>query len=348
MKILKILFWIIVSLTLLAGGIAALVWHLIFSPAINISEPIQFVVNRQDNLQSIAERLSDGAGLEYPQVFMLLAQRMNVEKNLRPGKFEIKPGMNNRELAILFRKGGTYTVDVVIRGSQDVRKIAKVLSDKIEPAEDEIQALLNDNKYLSNFGFDSMSVAAMFIPNTYNMYWYTTADEVLTKLHQEYLKFWDSTKKAKADSLGLSPLQVAVLASIIDKETNQVDEMPMIAGVYLNRLKNGWKLQADPTVKFALDSMSMTRIYNSDTKIEHPFNTYFIDGLPPSPICIPSVQSQEAVLNYTKHNFMYFCARPDFSGYHVFAVSLDAHNRNAAIYHKFLNKLEKEKNANPK
>lgn len=343
MKFLKFVLWSIVSLALLAGGIAAAIWYFVFSPAINITENQQLTLKRTDNLQSLTEKLTETCGLKYPRIFYLIAERMNVEKNLRAGKFEITPNMNNKELAVLFRKGGTFTTNIVIRGSWDLRNIPTVLGNNLEPDPDSFKGVLDNSAYLSKFGFNNKTVAAMFIPNTYNMYWFSTTDEVLSRFYKEYQHFWNKERSAKADSLGLTPLQVSILASILDKETNQVSEMPRIAGVYLNRLNEGWKLQADPTVKYALDSMTMTRIYIEHTLIESPYNTYFIAGLPPAPICIPSVQAIDAVLNREQHDLMYFCAKPDFSGFHVFAKTLDEHNRNANLYHRFLNKLDREK-----
>lgn len=316
-------------------------WYYIYSPALTITEPYRLIVQRGDNLQNVTMKLHKNCGLKHPKVFIWIAERMNVEKNLHAGRFEFLPTMNNREIAKLLRSGSTYTVNVTIRGSTDLNNIPVLLGKYLEPDKDSFQVMLDSNAYLSKYGFNKKTVAAMFIPNTYNMYWFTTADETLERFYKEYKRFWNIERRVKADSVGLTILEVSILASIIDKETNQVYEMPRIAGVYLNRLRKGWKLQADPTVKYALDSMSMKRILVEHTQVENPYNTYDIVGLPPSPICIPSVQAIDAVLNYEHHQYMYFCAKPDFSGLHIFAENLDEHNRNAKAYHRFLNQLER-------
>lgn len=338
----KFLIRLFLALLLIGAITAGGVCYLIMGPALDIESPQKLIIERSDDINSVTKKLEQGFGLKHPKVFLLIANKMNVGNVLRPGRFEIEPEMSNRAIAVLLRKGGTLTVDVVIRGTQDIRNMPAFLGEKLEPDEGDFYALLNSDEHLSQFGFSSKTVAAMFIPNTYNMFWFANAEDVLLRMHSEYQKFWNEKRLKQASDIGLTPIEVSILASILDKETNKVDEMPRIAGVYLNRLRNNWKLQADPTVKFAMDSMSLKRILKGHTLIEHPYNTYFVEGLPPGPICIPSLQAIKAVLEPEEHNYMFFCARPDMSGYHNFAVTLDQHNLNAANYHKFLNRLERE------
>jgi UPF0755 protein len=176
-----------------------------------------------------------------------------------------------------------------------------------------------------------------FIPNTYELWWTTDAYEFTGRMHKEYLKFWNEERQLKAKSTRLSIEEVMILASIVEKETQKNDEKSAIAGVYINRLRKDWPLQADPTVVYAWGDFEMKRVLKIHTAIDSPFNTYKYGGLPPGVICVPSIASIDAVLNYQKHDYMYFCAKADMSGYHVFSRTLAEHNRYARAYQKALN-----------
>jgi UPF0755 protein len=215
--------------------------------------------------------------------------------------------------------------------------LAGRIGDQIEADSSSIVAYLTDVTNLSHLGFNAKTIPALFLPNTYEFYWNTDAEKFVEKMKGEYDKYWNEERRNKARAIGLSPVQVSILASIVDKETNKTDEMPRIAGVYLNRLRSGWLLQADPTLVFAVGDFEMKRVLNIHKEVESPYNTYKYTGLPPGPICIPSLQSINAVLNAEKHKYYYFCAKEDFSGYHNFAKTLTEHNRNAARYQRALN-----------
>jgi UPF0755 protein len=329
------LIWVLILL-LATGSACGIFYYLFMGNTLGISESIILKIENEENLESITEKLITEVGLKHPELFKLLAREMNVENNLRPSKIKIEPGLNKRQLAVKLRQGGVVTVDLILRGTLDIKKVPALLSEKFEPEEDAFLVALNNEGYYAEWGFNKSDIYAVFVPNTYNMYYYTSPEGILKRMHQEWLKYWNDERKARASQIGLSPKHVHILASIVDKETTQFDEMPKIAGVYLNRLKNNWMLQADPTVKFAMDSMSLKRILKVHTLIKSPFNTYYILGLPPGPICIPSLQSIESVLNAESHQYMYFCAKPDYSGYHVFSKTLDEHNTHAYKYHRFL------------
>jgi len=197
---------------------------------------------------------------------------------------------------------------------------------------------LNNDKIASGYGLTHESFPMLFIPNSYEFYWNTSPQKFIDRMKREYDQFWTETRKKKAADLELSPLQIVTIASIVQEETNKNDEKSRMAGVYINRVKKGWLLQADPTVKFALGNFLIKRILTSDLTIDSPYNTYKYVGLPPGPINFPDIVSVDAVLNTEHHNYMYFCAKEDFSGYHNFALSLAEHNRNAARYQNELNK----------
>jgi UPF0755 protein len=190
---------------------------------------------------------------------------------------------------------------------------------------------------IDSLGFDQYSIVCNFIPNTYEVYWTISPKGLLLKMNKEYKRYWNDERLALAKQLGLSPNEVMTLASIVSEESNQEKEYSLIAGVYLNRVRKGMLLQADPTVKFALQDFSLKRILGKHLEVESPYNTYRKTGLPPGPICIPSVKVIDAVLHTQPHSYIYFCAKEDFSGYHNFAVTLEEHNQNARRYQRALN-----------
>lgn len=196
---------------------------------------------------------------------------------------------------------------------------------------------------MSCFGYDKADIPSFFIPDTYEVYWDISAQEFFEKMAAWNRQYWNDSRKAKAKAAGLTPAEVSTLASIVDEETANVAEMPIVAGLYINRLKRGMPLQADPTVKYALGDPTRRRILNKDLEVNSPYNTYKHKGLPPGPIRIPTKQALESVLNYTKHSYLYMCAKEDFSGTHNFAKTLSEHNANAKRYQHALNKLNIKK-----
>jgi UPF0755 protein len=202
----------------------------------------------------------------------------------------------------------------------------------------EMNALLNDPVYCESLGFTPTTIKAMFIPNTYEVYWNISAENLIERMKREYDAFWTESRRELAQKIRLTPLEVSILASIIEEESAMTDEYPTIAGLYINRLHRGMPLQADPTVKYALGDFTIQRMLKEHLQVDSPYNTYLYTGLPPGPLRIPSPKGLESVLNYQKHNYLYMCAKEDFSGRHNFAVSLSEHNRNAERYHAELNR----------
>ena len=244
--------------------------------------------------------------------------------------------MSNRQLCNMLNGGLQTPVKVTFNNIRDVAMLAGRIGEQIEADSIEIMNYLNDVANLADLGFTRQTIPAMFLPNTYEFYWNTNAAQFTEKMKKEYDKYWNEERLAQAKEVGLTPIQVSILASIVDKETNKTDEMAKIAGVYLNRLRNGWLLQADPTLVFAVGDFGLKRVLNIHKEVESPYNTYKYHGLPPGPICIPSLAAINSVLNAEKHNYYYFCAKDDFSGYHVFAKTLTEHNRNAEKYRRKL------------
>lgn len=271
--------------------------------------------------------------------FEWFARNRKYPEHVKGGHYVIKDKMSNLEVVRLLNSGCQTPVNVTFNNVRDIYQLSEKVSQQIEASYFELVSLLEDTAYISKLGFTKETLPVMFIPNTYELYWTSTAEKFVSRMKSEYDRFWTSERKAKASEKKLTPLEVSILASIVEKETTKTDEMPTIAGVYINRLDKNWRLQADPTLVFALGDFGLRRILNEHKNIESPYNTYKYGGLPPGPICIPSVQAIEAVLNAEKHKYMYFCAKDDQSGYHNFATTNIEHQRNSYKYHQSLNKL---------
>jgi UPF0755 protein len=241
-------------------------------------------------------------------------------------------------LVKLMVSGKQTPIDITFKYAERKNDLIRFWTTKLEADSNEMYRLMNDASIFEDIGLDTINSVSMFIPNTYNFYWNTTAEDLLLRLKKEYVLFWNKERKAKAMVLGLTPQQVSIMASIVQKETYQRSEMPVVAGVYYNRLKRGMPFQADPTILFALNDKSIRRVSGAMLKEDSPYNTYLYTGLIPGPICIPSVQTIDAVLDLKKHNYLYFCAKEDFSGFHNFASSFAQHQINARKYQRELNK----------
>ena len=230
-------------------------------------------------------------------------------------------------------------VQLTFGSVRTLEDLAKKISQTINADSTELMRTFNDVNLQKKYGFNNQTFISLFIPNTYEVYSDITPEELVDRMAKEYKKFWTAKRKAKAKKLGLSQSEVTTLASIVHEEQKvKIDEQPKIAGLYLNRLKNGWLLQADPTVKYALNNPSLKRLLYKHLEIDSPYNTYKNTGLPPGPICIPEPNAIDAVLNHEKHNYFFMCAKPEYSGYHNFAQTNAQHEVNARIYHNWLKK----------
>ena len=256
---------------------------------------------------------------------------------LHTGRYRVAEGMTCLELFRNLRAGAQEPMRLVVPSVRTMDRLASVLGESLMADSSEIAGVLTDSVRLDALGYTTATVPALFIPNTYEVYWDISVDQLLERMQTEHSKFWNEARRAKAEALGLTPTEVATLASIVDEETANNAEKPMIAGLYLNRLRRGMLLQADPTVKFAVGDFTLRRILANHLKVESPYNTYRHPGLPPGPIRIPSIAGLEAVLGATDHPYLYMCAKADFSGTHNFATTLQEHYRNARLYIRALN-----------
>ena len=275
--------------------------------------------------------------------FDFVATSRNYSTNVKAGKFLFKKDMTSFDMVRSLRLN--VPVKVAFNNQETLGKLVQRLATQLEPDSLKLDVAFTNTPFLEENGLTEETVLALFIPNTYEFYWNTPADKIAQKLAKEYRIFWNNERTEKAKTLGLTPIQVYTLASIVHKETAKVDERPTVAGVYLNRLKQDMPLQADPTIIYAIKKRSgdfdqeIKRVFFNDLRINSPYNTYVNKGLPPGPIAMPDVSAIDAVLNSEKHDYIYFCANPDKPGYHAFASSYEAHQVNAKKYAEWVTKL---------
>jgi len=330
----------LLALILLAAGGAFWVYQkYIAGPAVpeGLSD-YTLVIPTGVGFETVVDSLTEKGILEDEQVFRLFAERMAYARNpMRAGRFEVEPGWNMIELIRHLRNGPQAPVDVVLTNERLPENVAAKAARFIEPDSIDLWSAMQNEELIQALGFEPATLMSLFIPNTYEFFWNTSPQDFLERMKKEYERFWSSAgRRAKAEAIGLSFAEVYTLASIVEKETLVGTEKPRIAGVYLNRLDIGMRLQADPTAVFARRDFGTPRVTDYHTKYDSPYNTYMYAGLPPGPIAMASISSIDAVLNAEGHNYLYFCAKGDGSGQHAFARNLAAHNRNAAIYRRNL------------
>lgn len=271
------------------------------------------------------------------EAFVSMAAMMGYTSAVKPGRYELSRGLTARSLVAMLRTGSQKPVNVTFNNVRTLQSLAGTVSRYLEADSVELLAAMCDTASLAAWGLAPQAAPAIYLPDTYSFWWSVRPRAFVERMHKEYVHFWNKGRLHKADSLGLSPIQVSTLASIVEEESNLPDEQRIIASVYLNRLRISMPLQACPTIKFALGDFSIRRVSHSDTQVDSPYNTYKNPGLPPGPIRIPSKKAIDAVLNAADTDFLFMCARPDGSGRHSFARTLAQHQRNASEYHKSLN-----------
>jgi len=294
-------------------------------------------ITEKTSFEEVTDTLKTNAVLNDFRAFRWVARRKNYPASVKPGRYAIKKGMNANQIVNILRSGLQEPVKLTFNNVRVKEDLAGKVHKYLQADSLSILGLFENKELIQKYGFTAETFSLMFIPNTYEFYWTTTAEQFSERMYAEYKHFWDSVRVKKAENLEMTPIQVAILASIVQEEAAKNEEKPKIAGVFINRLKRGMPLQADPTVKFAVGDVTLRRILNAHLVIDSPYNTYIYAGLPPGPITFPEVTSIDAVLNFEKHRYLYFCAKPDFSGYHNFAATTGEHGRNAAAYQNALN-----------
>ena len=288
------------------------------------------------NYEQVKAELQEDGFISDMFSFDLLAQRAQLPAHIHAGKYRIGREMSNFNIIRMLRSGRQTPVKLVIYKLRTKRDLIVLLSSNLEADSASLQQMMTDKAYLTAFGLDTNTVMCAIMPDTYDFYWNTNADKAFRKIFKNYARYWDAAHRDEAGKQGLSQKQAIIIASIVDEETNLSDDKPKIASVYINRLQKGMKLQADPTVKFALGDFTIRRVAGAMLTNTSPYNTYLYEGLPPGPICTPAISSIEAVLQAPKTNYLYFCAKEDFSGHSAFAATFDEQLKNARAYQKAL------------
>ena len=332
----KILVGSLLAAILLGIAGIAHIYYYFFAQPFQITDTTYIYIDRDDDVDSVYHKIIDAGNPKQMHGFESLVRYQGY--NVKTGRYAIKPTDNMRYLHRRLSMGYQTPVKLTVGSVRTLDRIARNTARQLMVDSCEIANILNDTSYISKLGFTPETLPALFIPNTYEVYWNMSAEDFMQRMLKEHKAFWNEKRLKQAEAIGLTPIEVATLASIVEEETANQTEKPMVAGLYINRLKKGMLLQADPTVKFSLQEFGLKRILFKHLEVDSPYNTYKYAGLPPGPIRVPSYQGLESVLNYTKHNYLYMCAKEDFSGTHNFAVTSAQHAANARKYQQALNR----------
>ena len=346
---LKLNIWVVIAAVLLAGAAGFLAGRYV-SDNRKPNFPGKYVlyVRPEMSVDQLRDSVVNGAGALRPRSIDRVFRKMDVGENIKPGRYVIDASSTSIYVARMLVYGWQTPQNLTLSGTiRSKGSIAKKISAQMMVDSAAIDKALNDTAFLAGYGFTPENVFAMFLPDTYQMYWTASVEDVFDRFKKEYDRFWTADRIARAEALKLTPMQVSVMASIVNGETLQKAEYPVIAGVYLNRYRKGMKLQADPTVAFCFD-YTLDRILKKHLTVDSPYNTYKYKGLPPAPINVPPKACIDAVLNPDRHNYLYFCASPSFDGTHRFASSYNEHLRNAREFQRALTARNKAKAAESK
>ncbi len=334
----KRIIWIVALGAVLVIGAAGALWlsGVLFGNGVKTEGYVY--LRSGSSYSQLMDSLDHGDRLSRRKAFMACAVAAGLPDKSFGGAYRLKKGMSNRDIARMFLHSLQAPVRLTFNNIRTADQLAGSLSRHIEADSLHLRAVLTSDTVAAAYGLRPETIIAMFIPNTYEVYWDIAPRRLCDKMNAEYRKFWNDKRESLRLETGLTRTEVSTLASIVYEETKKVEEMPRVAGVYINRLKIGMPLQADPTVKFAIGDFAIKRVTREMLAVKSPYNTYKNTGLPPGPICMPSIVAIDAVLNYERHKYLYFCAREDFSGYHNFASTLNEHNANARRYTRALNR----------
>jgi UPF0755 protein len=331
---------IILSILFIVGAIIGYIYYSkIYNP--NVVEDTAILIPNNATFDEVTEIILPH--IKNKNSFDWVAKQKNYPNVIKSGKYLIKKGMNNNDLVNLLRSGKQATIKITFNNQDTLEKLSGRIAEQIDADSIEILSAVLDTDFLKKNNYTKANVLGMFVPNSYEFYWNTTAEKFRDRMLRESKVFWNTSRQEKAGTLHLTKNEVITLASIVQKETANTNERPIVAGLYLNRLRDKWALGADPTIIFALkqkygQDYEVKRVLNKDLEINSPYNTYKNAGLPPSLIAMPDISSIDAVLNYAKHEYYYMCASVTKIGYHEFAKTPAQHSVNASKYHKWLSK----------
>lgn len=344
MYIRRILVIVLLLVAVGMGVFSYFVFQTLLTPNTSFQEEYQYIyIKNDDNYNDVLEKISPL--LKDPETFNTVARQKKYVINIKPGRFQLLKNMTNNDIINALRSRNV-PLNIVFNNQDRLPKLAGRISHQLEADSTELMTAMTDTVFLRENGFSSQTALNMYIPNKYEFYWNTSAKKFRERMLKEYKRFWNENRLEKAEEIGLTPNEVQNLAAIVQKETAQAVERKRVAGVYMNRLHNGWKLEADPTVIYALknngttyDTTTYKRVLYKDLKIDSPYNTYLNEGIPPGPIAMPDISSIEAVLNYEQHDYFYFVANPKKPGFHNFSKTLAQHNRYKREYVNWLKKI---------
>jgi UPF0755 protein len=337
----KLVFFLVASVLLITFTFYT--YQIIYTPNVLVDKDDRiFLVKVGATYRDVQNALMKGKFVDDLVSFSFLARLMSYDENIRPGRYALRKNMTNLQAIRILRAGDQEPVTITFNNVRLLSELGEKITHNTAITPDEFYTALDEFIAANKEGFNKENILSMFIPNTYEVYYNTSATKLVERMHSEYTKFWTDERKEKAAKIGLTPLEISTLASIVQAENTRGDEATTIAGLYINRLKKDMPLQADPTLVFAVGDFSLKRVLNVHKEVDSPYNTYQHTGLPPGPINMPEIFTIDAVLNYQPSTYIYMCAKEDFSGHHNFATTLAEHNLNARKYQKALT-IEQEK-----
>jgi UPF0755 protein len=328
-------FWILLAIGLLIVG--WLYVMLLKSPC-DLQKTAYLNIYPGDTQEQVMERLQKVGNMRSTNRLEFLLNLVDYRSNVKPGQYALKPGVTPFRIVRVLRSGLQTPVKLTFNNMRTVEELAGRLSKQLSSDSLTLLTCFRDAAWRDSLQLTEQNYMCVFIPDTYEVWWNISPEKLRGKFVKAWNYFWDDTRLQEASKIGLTPAQVSTLASIVEEETKQSDEMPKVAGLYLNRMRIDMPLQADPTVKFAVGDFTIKRILREHTLINSPYNTYKVIGLPPGPIRIPSIRALDATLQPNRHSYLYMCAKDDFSGYHAFATTYEQHEANAVKYRMALNK----------
>ena len=333
----KLIFFLLFSVLLISFGYYA--YQITYTANILVGkDPRPIIIPRGATFKDVQAILHKGDYTQDLISFSFLAKLMDYDEQIKPGRYVLQPNLNNIQAIRQLRAGIQEPVNVTFNNVRLIKDLSEKITRNLHMKPEEFEAALIKFAMNNADGFNKDNILTMFIPNTYEVYFSVSPDDLVARMHTEHEKFWSEERRRKAAEIGLSPIEVSILASIVQAESVRKDEAPVIAGLYLNRLKKDIPLQADPTLVFAVGDFTLKRVLNEHKEVDSPYNTYKYRGLPPGPVNMPEIFAIDAVLNYTKSNYLYMCAKEDFSGRHNFTHSYRQHLNNAARYQTALSR----------
>ena len=331
----KLIFFLLFSVLLISFAYYA--YQICYTPNVLVGkEPRPLIIEKGATFKDVQALLHEGDYTQDLISFSFLAKLMDYDTEIKPGRYILQPNQTNIQTIRVLRAGIQEPVKITFNNVRLIKDLSEKITRNLNMKPAEFEAALIKFAMNNPYGFTKDNVLTMFLPNTYEVYYNVSAEDLIGRMHTEYEKFWNDERKAKAQTVGLTPIEVSILASIVQAESVKPAEAPIIAGLYINRLKKDIPLQADPTLVFAVGDFTLKRVLNEHKEIDSPYNTYRNRGLPPGPVNMPELFALEAVLNYTKTNYLYMCAKEDFSGNHNFTHSYSQHLKNATRYQRAL------------